>query len=291
MRRVSHLVRGCRILISATRLGVPPFAFRPAGLTRDPSQATFTSPSTSPTRPTEQFAISPLNSSSSSDESYLNLGAIPDTLDPFSRFWGMLENMLDDISNPVAFASAPLGIPSVLPEASRRRSDASRNRASRLGKGDKPQSSDHARDLSPAESFYVVHPSRRNRSSRTASPAPESPPLTTRAGSASGKTPEELALENENLRTSLDEIASHAEELERANKVLKEQGEERDKAMRSIAVGVRREVSLSFSPCSLVRLSLGTPRQARPGYDQVAAHSKHVAIFVGSNVRAKTAIY
>jgi hypothetical protein len=51
-----------------------------------------------------------MHSSSSSDESFLNLGAIPDTLDPFSRFWGMLENMLDDISNPVAFASAPLGI-------------------------------------------------------------------------------------------------------------------------------------------------------------------------------------
>ena len=51
-----------------------------------------------------------MHSYSSSDESFLNLGAIPDTLDPFSRFWGMLENMLDDISNPVAFASAPLGI-------------------------------------------------------------------------------------------------------------------------------------------------------------------------------------
>jgi hypothetical protein len=37
---------------------------------------------------------------------------VPDTLDPFSRFWGMLENMLDDISNPVAFASAPVSIPS-----------------------------------------------------------------------------------------------------------------------------------------------------------------------------------
>lgn len=57
--------------------------------------------------------LSPLHSSSSSSgteigESYINFGAIPDTTDPFSRFWGMLDNMLDDISNPVAFASAPI---------------------------------------------------------------------------------------------------------------------------------------------------------------------------------------
>jgi hypothetical protein len=54
-----------------------------------------------------------MHSSSSSSgtegaESYINFGAIPDTLDPFSRFWGKLDNMLDDISNPVAFATASM---------------------------------------------------------------------------------------------------------------------------------------------------------------------------------------
>jgi hypothetical protein len=29
-------------------------------------------------------------------------------MDPFSRFWGKLDNMLDDISNPVAFATASM---------------------------------------------------------------------------------------------------------------------------------------------------------------------------------------
>lgn len=55
---------------------------------------------------------SPLYSSSSSseppEESYLLPGAVPDTADPFSRFWGMLENMLEDISFPKALATAQL---------------------------------------------------------------------------------------------------------------------------------------------------------------------------------------
>lgn len=30
-------------------------------------------------------------------------------MDPFSKFWGMLEECLDVVSRPVAFASVPLG--------------------------------------------------------------------------------------------------------------------------------------------------------------------------------------
>lgn len=67
---------------------------------------------------TAQDQFSPLHSSSSSSGtetgtggSYYNFGAIPDTLDPFSRFWGKLDNMLDDISNPVAFATASVNAP------------------------------------------------------------------------------------------------------------------------------------------------------------------------------------
>jgi hypothetical protein len=77
--------------------GLPPFAMRPV---QEPVQ------------------LSPLHSSSSSSGtetgtggSYYNFGAIPDTLDPFSRFWGKLDNMLDDISNPVAFATASMDVP------------------------------------------------------------------------------------------------------------------------------------------------------------------------------------
>ena len=102
---------------------MPPFALRPTMPNVPPFQPTMNHPSRKTTSPlqsphtplpanhsSDMFTLSPLHSSSSSDESYLNLGTIPDTLDPFSRFWGMLDNMLDDISNPVAFASAPLGL-------------------------------------------------------------------------------------------------------------------------------------------------------------------------------------
>jgi hypothetical protein len=81
--------------------GLPPFAMRPTSI---PAQ--------------EAVQLSPLHSSSSSSGtetgtggSYYNFGAIPDTLDPFSRFWGKLDNMLDDISNPVAFATASMDAP------------------------------------------------------------------------------------------------------------------------------------------------------------------------------------
>jgi len=95
------------MLMAATRVsparGLPPFAMRPPTATIEPN-------------PTDQ--LSPLHSSSSSSGtetgtggSYYNFGAIPDTLDPFSRFWGKLDNMLDDISNPVAFATASMNAP------------------------------------------------------------------------------------------------------------------------------------------------------------------------------------
>jgi hypothetical protein len=83
---------------------------------------------------------------------------------------------------------------------------------------------------------------------RKASPTPEDKGQTVDKDrpqdkdTVTGKTPEELALENEHLRTSLDEIASHAERLERANRALQAQHDERERTMRTIAVGMRREV-------------------------------------------------
>ena len=59
--------------------------------------------------------LSPLGSSSSSSDpegSYIHFG-VHDTSDPFSRFWGMLENMLDKVSNPVAFTTLPLDLPPI----------------------------------------------------------------------------------------------------------------------------------------------------------------------------------
>lgn len=60
--------------------------------------------------------------------------------------------------------------------------------------------------------------------------------------SPSGKTPEELALENENLRASLDKIAQHAHEVDVENKTLRSEAEERAKTMKTIISEVRREV-------------------------------------------------
>ena len=61
--------------------------------------------------------------------------------------------------------------------------------------------------------------------------------------SPSGKTPEELALENENLRASLDTIAQRAHEVDLENQTLRSEAEERAKAMKTIISEVRREVS------------------------------------------------
>jgi len=65
----------------------------------------------------------------------------------------------------------------------------------------------------------------------------------TLCSSPSAKTPEELALENISLRASLDALAIHAHDLEQKNRILQHNGEEKEKIMRSMVLGVRREVS------------------------------------------------
>lgn len=70
------------------------------------------------------------------------------------------------------------------------------------------------------------------------------------------KSPEELALENENLRASLDAMASHTHEVERANKGLLEQMEERQKMIRALADGVRREAYRAKQGHDLMRSQL-----------------------------------
>ena len=67
-----------------------------------------------------------------------------------------------------------------------------------------------------------------------------------RNASPTAKTNEELMLENESMRTSLDTLSKIAHQLEVENRALKERAEERDKMMRSVVSGVRREVSCGF---------------------------------------------
>lgn len=65
--------------------------------------------------------------------------------------------------------------------------------------------------------------------------------------SPTGKTPEELALENENLRASLDALAVHSHAVETENKALRTDLEERTKAMKTAINEVRREVGTCVS--------------------------------------------
>jgi hypothetical protein len=51
-----------------------------------------------------------------------------------------------------------------------------------------------------------------------------------------------LVLENENLRISLDAIASHAQKVDDENKRLRTEVEERSKIMKSAILEVKREV-------------------------------------------------
>ncbi|RXK38509.1 hypothetical protein M231_04275 [Tremella mesenterica] len=199
--------------LSPTR-GIPPFSIRPTSFTSTavPGQG-------QPIRRPTDMATSTLQSSSSSsstDESFVHFG-VPDSSDPFLRFWGMLENALTEVSKPVAFASMPLDVPRVpRPAGYKERKKSIRKKGKEKGKD--------RETASPNDSYYVVS-------------APESEDKST----SQGKTPEELELENVSLRASLDALASHAHTLEQTNKMFRAQAEERERNMRNVMLGVRRE--------------------------------------------------
>ncbi|OXG23014.1 hypothetical protein J008_01981 [Cryptococcus neoformans] len=207
---------------------VPPFAYRPPPNPSgsQPNSASILSPSDAP---------SPLQSSSSSseapEESYVHFGAPPDITDPFNRFWAMLDNMLEDISNPIAFASAPLDtLSSATPQPKKPQEKGN----SKSGKEKKRKEE----SPSPTDSFYLVHPKGKmtpEGSEDGDKPRGNPAPL--------AKTPEELALENTSLRHSLDTLASHTQSLEQTNRLLKIQLEERDKKFLAAMAGVKKEAA------------------------------------------------
>ncbi|RSH84583.1 uncharacterized protein EHS24_006106 [Apiotrichum porosum] len=205
----------------ANARSVPPFSLRPVGDDGSASAGTsgVPAPFVSPGSPYDLHSSS--SSSDQPDESFLLPGAIPESSDPFSRFWGMLENMLEEISMPKALTTAPLDVPPL---------PAGPNRAHRA------KHKTNKRSPSPSESFYVV-PRDHNRNA-----APELTGIgPARKSSPSVKTNEELQLENESLRASLDALAVHAHKLDLANRAFKERDQERDMLVRSVVTGVRRE--------------------------------------------------
>lgn len=138
----------------------------------------------------------------------------------------MLENMLDEISFPKALTTMAFDQPQERDSARQQQQPANAPK-------EKRRSSDKPRSPSPSESFYVV-PRGRGKSEQVKQGAGRSSPA--------GKTPEELALENESLRASLDVLAAHAHSLEVANKTLSERAAEQNKVVRSVVQEVRREV-------------------------------------------------
>ncbi|WWC66997.1 uncharacterized protein I206_100904 [Kwoniella pini CBS 10737] len=207
---------------------IPPFAFRPN-----------TVPVNNP-NPTSEPSLSPLYSSSSTssstEESFIHFGSPPETLDPFSRFWGMVENMIEEVSGPVMFATAPVDL---LHSDPKKNSDAqlSRERLSTKVK-------DKKKETTGEDSFYVVKNRNKGKGKEIESTDEEEeivPKPSASASSGPSKTAEELSLENASLKTSLDALAIHAESVDQTNKALNMKLEEREKGLKIIMEGLKKE--------------------------------------------------
>lgn len=150
----------------------------------------------------------------------------------------MLENMMEEISFPKALTTvtAPTTIPSE-PGRERRESKDSKDKKDKDKGKEKDKKGKSKKPASPSESFYVV-PRDKDTSAETGEKGEAE-----RKSSPTIKTPEELALENQSLRASLDALAVHAHSLEKANKELRQRAEERDKMLQSMVSDVRHEVS------------------------------------------------
>lgn len=143
--------------------------------------------------------------------------------DPFARFWNVLENAFDEISNPVAFTSFPLDIP----KASTSTSAAAATSAALLTNGRTRKHLENSEADSIGDSFFLVQ-------KEVATPKP-------RRGTI--KTSEELDLENISLRLSLDAMSRHAQTVADELAVMKSREEKRGELMKSVVMGVRMEVS------------------------------------------------
>ncbi|KAJ9109215.1 hypothetical protein QFC21_000544 [Naganishia friedmannii] len=228
--------------------------------------------------------------------------------DPFARFWNMLETALDQMSNPVAFASMPTDLPQVIDpihetmgkkhhhrrrkrhskeeerdgvdsggrdgrhaacEAMGRRKSRDCERGKEdvtLGKGKR---ADPLSDSSSGDSFCViskeslrddssVHSGKSSlaTTSRTQSVstlhASAHSILASRTTIINGKTPEELALENTNLRSSLDTLSQRFQVLERELQTYKRNSEHRQEMMKSVVLGVRREAQKAIYQSQII---------------------------------------
>ncbi|OCF33201.1 hypothetical protein I316_05246 [Kwoniella heveanensis BCC8398] len=293
-------------------MGIPPFALRPPS-TFPPMASTSASPTiplpaaaasgstnTTSARAT-QPSLSPLYSSSSSssapEESYIHFGPPPDAskMDPFSRFWGMLENMLEEVSNPVVFASAPMG-----PGPGQAQAPGSdRKRTQKDNERDKLRDRNGGEaSTKPEESFYMVRKGKQREPSEDEEEDIGEGGGRATTPNAPKKTSEELLMENESLKTSLDALSLHAQSVERNNQLLKAQLADRDKGFRTAVENIKREANrgkevwrsqlLASSPTTSTSLAKPTPsRNPLPTVpDAAVASGGNGGVAGGSNAGA-----
>lgn len=94
---------------------------------------------------------------------------------------------------------------------------------------------------SSMDSFYVI--SKESRRTSFSDPGASTPSTTSTLRPAVKKTPEELELENENLRASLDALSVHNQKVEEELRRVRQRDEKRGEMMKSVVLGVKLEVS------------------------------------------------
>ncbi|KAI6039013.1 hypothetical protein EDC04DRAFT_2868139 [Pisolithus marmoratus] len=231
------------------------------------------------------------------DESFMVLGQRSDPGDAFNNFWNIMEGMLDNLSQPVAFATAPLatevGMPGKL--GSRRdcgsSSDTDRDEAfvarfsRRLGLGSASKSSESYRHISVymlveeteeevlvdggddlSESFYLV------------------PPEAEQSLSA-------LKKENASLKREVDEMQMRLTATERVMQLRKEQDQQlrdsivlaRQQAQRAMGASLMvQRTGGQSSPVDFSALNINLPPVPTPvtalnaGRDRDAQHMRRI---------------
>ncbi|KAH8090361.1 hypothetical protein HD553DRAFT_2341 [Filobasidium floriforme] len=187
-----------------------------SGQMHKPASSSGSNPAYTESKLKERPSVSELGLASG--DSFVKFGHPLESSDPFARFWAVLETAFDQMSNPVAFAAAPLDVQRV------------GKKAKGKGREDEPVASvPEPTSPSSADSFEVIHKK----------------PI-------GAKTPEELALENEHLRASLDALSKHTMQVEQALKRVKD----REGMMKSVVLGVKAEAQKVMQSQELYRSAM-----------------------------------
>ncbi|CED84821.1 hypothetical protein [Phaffia rhodozyma] len=223
--------------------------------------------------------------------------------DPFQRFWNVVEGMLQEFSNPaVAFASAPLGsiidpstgrlsvpLPSSSPSSSLPLSkpdgSSSDGRRSTGKSTRKKVSRSTSSSRSSQDSFCLLPEVDHSSYSSTNGKEKEKSDGKTRVEiedrAPSSKTREELLLENESLRLSLDALASHAYGLQQQQQQQEQQRQHREQEQRGDSGSVMNNLGIrsgflhqSISPVHMTRLRKEVERVWRDEEERVMEASR-----------------